>query len=366
MFFTTLLFLCATAAMCIDSVKISAGGLATTYAEPPPAWHAAARAEDAKTRAAERAADAKTRAAERAADAAILGSLQQSVSGLQQSVSGLQQAVSGLQQAVSGLQQSDISQASILKQVAQAVVTQAVAGQVDQCAPSTALFLEIGGGVNFTHCSAVPMFSVAPAPFSPTSSFLTSAHCFNSHIPGKPVRLAFQWSLYNCSKQHYFNASSTVAGLDLALVRCEGVSAPPTTISAQPYLLHQPAALLGFSPGSQVSSNRMAIVSDDTLSVLHIRFTRLALTMQNPKAHGDATRTSFEHGAGSIARLSPHDVTGFVDASPEQGMSGGAVVDLQCGLWGITKSKSAWGVGSSFVVLNPAVVAMVQAVAAVF
>ena len=184
-----MLLLCVVAATCSANVIISVRGSAST---PPPAWFTAARAEDAATR-----------AMERAEDAATLGSLQQAVGSLQQDVGSLQQDVRRLQQTAR-------SQGYILEQVAQAVVTQAVAGQVEQCAPSTALYLEIGvGGGNFSLCSAVPMFSVdprpapaaAPSPLGPSFFFLTSAHCFNSHIPREPVHLAFQTSLYRCSKQ---------------------------------------------------------------------------------------------------------------------------------------------------------------------
>jgi len=40
---------------------------------------------------------------------------------------------------------------------------------------------------------------------------------------------------------------------------------------------------------------------------------------------------------------------GFVDANPEQGMSGGAVVDSHCGVLGITELQSAFGQGGRFV-----------------
>ena len=361
--------LCVLAATCSASVLISVRGSAST---PPPAWFTAARAEDAATR-----------ALERAEDAAILGSLQKAVGNIQQTIGNIQQTVGSLQhdfgslrQNVRHLQQTARSQGYILEQVARAVVTQAVAGQVEQCAPSTALYLEIGvGGGNFSLCSAVPMFSVdprpapaaTPSPIGPSFFFLTSAHCFNSHIPREPVHLAFQASLYRCSEQRFFNVSSEFVRfpVDLALVRCAGVPAPPTTISAQPYLLHQPAALLGFSPGKHVSG-REGVLRGEKLSVLHIRFTRLALTLQLPTALDTAKHASSdERGAGSRTTLLPHKAAGFVDISPERGMSGGAVVDLQCGLWGMTESKSLGGVGGSFVLLNPNVVAMVKAAAAV-
>ena len=96
------------------------------------------------------------------------------------------------------------------------------------------------------------MFSFALHPaqrLGPSSFFLTSAHCFSNHIPREPVRIAFQGQFYRCSKQHFFNSSSMFKRMDLALVRCAGVPAPPTSISALHYRLHQPAALLGFSSG---------------------------------------------------------------------------------------------------------------------
>ena len=79
--------------------------------------------------------------------------------------------------------------------------------------------------------------------------------------------------------------------------------------------------------------------------------------MQVPRAH-NATHTSSEHGAGSRARLLPQGFTGFVDSSPEQGMSGGAVVDLPVRPVG-HESKSSLGIGGSIVLLNPQLAAMV-------
>ena len=53
--------------------------------------------------------------------------------------------------------------------------------------------------------------------------------------------------------------------------------------------------------------------------------------------------------------------TGYLDNSPEQGMSGGAVVDLHCGLLGIIKAKSVLGVGGELVRLTQPVVDRVLA-----
>jgi len=48
--------------------------------------------------------------------------------------------------------------------------------------------------------------------------------------------------------------------------------------------------------------------------------------------------------------------TGYLEGSPEVGMSGGAVVDLHCGLLGIIKDKSPLGVGGELVRLTQPVV----------
>lgn len=120
---TALLLLCAAAvATCsaTDSVTISGGPYT------PPAWYTAVRAEDAATRAKERAEDAATRAVERAEDKAALGSVKAALGSVNLTLQQVVQALS--------------TQAEDLAQVAQAVVTQTVAGQVEQCAQFTALY----------------------------------------------------------------------------------------------------------------------------------------------------------------------------------------------------------------------------------
>lgn len=50
-----------------------------------------------------------------------------------------------------------------------------------------------------------------------------------------------------------------------------------------------------------------------------------------------------------------------MDTVPEQGMSGGAVVDSQCGLLGVTEGRSVYGEGGKFVKLSPSVVQRILA-----
>ena len=44
---------------------------------------------------------------------------------------------------------------------------------------------------------------------------------------------------------------------------------------------------------------------------------------------------------------------GFTDVSPAEGMSGGAITDVRCGVLGITELQSAYGQGGRFVRLAP-------------
>ena len=46
----------------------------------------------------------------------------------------------------------------------------------------------------------------------------------------------------------------------------------------------------------------------------------------------------------------------FLDIVPEQGMSGGALVDSQCGVLGVIQSRGVFGEGGVFVRLCPIVV----------
>jgi hypothetical protein len=111
--------------------------------------------------------------------------------------------------------------------------------------------------------------------------------------------------------------------------------------------------MLGYSPGVLSELERCS----DMDTALHIRFTRLAISLQLPSkdaaaAAGNRNGSAHPRGSRSCSSSSMHasdsalpSSAGFVDHSPEQGMSGGAVVDMHCGLWSIIESKSLWGEG---------------------
>ena len=70
----------------------------------------------------------------------------------------------------------------------------------------------------------------------------------------------------------------------------------------------------------------------------------------------DAAAPSSTGASEEGAKLPLASYTGFLDTVPEQGMSGGAVVDSQCGVLGVI------GEGGVFVRLSPSVVQRIMAV----
>jgi len=264
-----------------------------------------------------------------------------------------------------------------LQQLAEAVVTQDVSTRLDDCAPSTALILEIKpANKNSSHCTAVPMPS--PPPLSPylagssssSSFFVTAAHCFvpkgELSVPqGMKVFVWFELVAYECALVGF-----PLPDLDLAMLHCVmSVPVPPTTLSSKPYRSHLSAAMVGHSLGEDIFGGKY-LYFDGSPVVQHVRHTYLATSIQYPRApierNHRPTSSSLEVITGyevsgihvsSSTPSSTHQVaSGFLADSPEPGMSGGAVVDMHCGLLGITSAKSVWGVGGIFVRATPYVV----------
>ena len=164
--------------------------------------------------------------------------------------------------------------------------------------------------------------------------------------------------------------------LDLALIGCaRPVPVAPTRLSAVPYAPHTRAVLLGHSGGDHVNTGETINVTTaygaSRVYVPHVRFTRLAASFQTPQHTDDAggvaafATRGFIEDDGSFSPL-PFEAAaasskGFVDLSPALGMSGGAVVDTRCGVFGITERKSVFAQGGQFVRLTPAVVLRVAA-----
>ncbi len=257
----------------------------------------------------------------------------------------------------------------ILQEVARAVVTQKVAQRVQLCAPSTALLLSTCiPGSDCKQCSAVPLHAyAAAAPNSSSEFFLASAHCFPLHwvagswcVQGAAINLYFDRVLRPCRLVAHFN--TTAHSKDLALLRCQAMPVGSTTLSVQPYALHAPAVLLGFSLGEHVvpDLSTFALSPNGKISTVspHIRFARLSLSFQTPDSE-TSPQSSSQKLLFNTSLPSHASSRGFVDITPEQGMSGGAVVDLDCGLIGIIEGRS-YGVGGVFVRMTEEVRSMVM------
>jgi len=250
----------------------------------------------------------------------------------------------------------------ILGDVAAAVVTTAVAQSVEKCSHSSALFLQVCRPPSpvCSHCSTVPLFAI-PGEFPRNTStyFLTSAHCLPATDAVLDIMIVTPGGglMVSCSLVAFFNESGRP--IDLALLHCSsGLPVPPTMLSTQPYLLHQPVALLGYSFGEHTDPG--LVYAGDR--ALHIRFSHLAVSLQHPQATNASQLTSGGVNAPREYALFPTPSSkGFVDITPESGMSGGAVVDMACGLWGITERKSSFGMGGAFVRLTDSLVTLVLA-----
>jgi hypothetical protein len=281
------------------------------------------------------------------------------------------------------LAESSVTTTAVLAELAESSVTTTVAARVEACARVTsgvAVVVLNGGGYRL--CSAVPRPSRSTDAAAESSThFLSAAHCFINDATGlqdgRNVTIIFGGAAHKCALLAHFGAPSADP-LDLALIGCaHPVPVAPTRLSATPYAPHTRAVLLGHSEGSHVDAGKVVNVTTamSRLYVPHVRFTRLVASFQSPlrAAAADsaggavafATRGGFAEEDFSFSPLplaAAAAAKGFVDVSPSPGMSGGAVVDTRCGLFGITERKSTFAQGGQFVLLTPAVLARIDAV----
>ena len=160
--------------------------------------------------------------------------------------------------------------------------------------------------------------------------------------------------------------------MDLAIVRCaKPVPVPSTRLSAMPLQHFQRAFFYGFSDGHNLDHSLEHQYKDlQRWSVLHLKLARLSPSIQYPLGliFSNTSTVQLLSAAPSStgaseegAKLPLASYQGFLDTVPEQGMSGGAVVDSQCGVLGVTQSRSLFGEGGVFVRLSPSVVQRIMA-----
>ena len=248
----------------------------------------------------------------------------------------------------------------------EAVVSSSTHERLDSCAQDMTLLLAAPYYANTSKellCSAVPMF--LPVADLHTNLLLTSAHCFmNVSEPLAPpvittASVFYNRTLYRCSlARHFFSGPDFPDSLDLAIVRCGDLTVASPALTRLPPRPHQRVAMFGYSPGRHFNPN---LVYNG--SALHVRVTSLASSLQLPGPGSAVTALARVHGSGAAPTLRPAGSVGYLEASSEGGMSGGAVVNMQCDLLGMNEARSI-GTGGSFVLFSAAVVERIRSAVA--
>ena len=297
--------------------------------------------------------------------------------------------------------------------LADSVVTPAVGARLEACGSTVVVaafvFETARPTIFFQQCTAVPLpasasaaaAAGAPPPNTSSTLFLTSAHCFfNSTIlVGGPTTVSFDGATFSCGlAMHFFEFEPDVQmpgaqtlgsrtpqyapdSLDLAVLRCaSSVPIAPTRVSTMPHAAHTPAVIVGYTRGEHLEPSKTARLVGEagrfTTYALHVKVSRLSSSFQTPAGKGVNDTGTMAAARGFVEDTLPplvyvpssggSDSVGFVDLSPWNGMSGGAIVDTRCGLFGVTEMRSVHALGGQFVRLLPAVLERVaRAVAAV-
>jgi uncharacterized protein YoxC len=276
---------------------------------------------------------------------------------------------------------------ALLAGLAETAVTPAVGARLEACSRTTVVAAFVffdAHPAKFEQCSAVPLpENVLGSPGAPASTyFLTSAHCFmnkDGEIVSNNMTLSFMRAVYKCRLLKNFmappaNATSVAASdkLDLAVVRCPvAVPIAPARLSLTPYAAQTPAVLVGFTRGVHLDYQMTAGLKFSDLEyetyALHTKVSRLSSSFQMPDSmaglygsSGSSSLVVAEDGPlpakySSVLPVPWSAATGYVDLSPWGGMSGGAVTDIHCGLFGVTERRSVYAVGGTFVRLVPEV-----------
>ena len=275
-----------------------------------------------------------------------------------------------------------------LGEVAEALVVPRVRRRIENCTYSTVAFLLIHRpNASPRQCSAVPVpadarLHLAGHPQHPASSthFLTSARCFFDEFQGwqqvsttSTLIAAGEGNVsHQCTLHSRLAYLSATAPLDLAVVVCSTpVPMPPTATSTRQFLMHEPVALAGFSEGERLGEYAL-VTARDSISgqtnnfAMHLHFTSLRSSMAVPRNASSAVL----QGASSAASVGPMYETsspskegsnmGYAGYKPEEGMSGGAVMDNSCGVMGIIERRSFWAPNGRFVRLTEHVLALLR------
>ena len=222
----------------------------------------------------------------------------------------------------------------------------------------------------YGQCSAVPVPADAglripgdELPQNSSTLFLTSAHCFfDEHSEWQPLSKhavlrragAADAENHSCSLSTRLAYLGSGVPLDLVVIACSPpVPMPPSAFSTRPLLIHEPVALAGFSAGVHLQRNFTVTATKNHRRqdfALHVHFTSLVSSMPIPTTNASASSAAGtgEAGAAEDAAAAPaagehfDPNLGYVSYKPEEGLSGGAVLDSNCSLVGIIERRSLW------------------------
>lgn len=282
---------------------------------------------------------------------------------------------------------------NVTAELAEALVVPRVRRVVEGCLPATTAFLLIHRFDSETRqCSAVPVPTSAglhvagypPPPLGQSTHFFTSAHCFFNETAewkrtSNRCELVISGNIpdiYQCalhSRLAHFSAPH--APLDLALIVCSTpVPMPPAAISTRLLLSHETVALAGFSIGAHVDRSHMVSTHKVSGNVSaeysrHVHFTHLksSMTMQRDTSGAEGWGATGGVSVGAASEASGHwegqgasADQGFVGHSPEEGLSGGAVLDTGCAVVGIIERGSLGSPSGRFVRLTERVLGLMR------
>lgn len=276
--------------------------------------------------------------------------------------------------------------ADTLSEVAGALVLPRLRRALERCTEDAAVFVLTGSPDKpFLQCTAVPMprellaqaRNAADAAAAPPFFFLLSAHCFfDRDSDWQPVTSQATFRLghekVECrlvSALHRVPPFGVLDVLDLSVAACAAPLAglASVTLSAQPSAANEFVAFAGFSQGLHVNMSAVVTTTEHetgkaTAYARHMRISQLSSSLQLPGppelknvTAGRAAESAWASGgAGAAAAASavPNLACsrGFFERRPEQGMSGGPVMDVRCGLLGIIELQL--GQGGAFVQLT--------------
>jgi hypothetical protein len=301
--------------------------------------------------------------------ASLATELRTEMAGLNSTVGGLSAQVGHLSTWMVNLNSTVEGLSAQVAEVAGALVLPRVRRELEACADTLALFLVATLlGKPVARCTDMPMpqelLEQAPRAVNSTRHyFLTSAHCFfNSTLAwvqkADSAFLLFEHKTYTCSLVSSLSSDSAGNVLDLAVIACAGpISAAPSAFSQLLDAAHEPVAMAGFSVGKHLDINKHGRISGDdgTISARHVRMTHLCSSIQLPEAPQDMRKSStvvLVSGSSSPPADSSSSfgmALGYLEHKPEQGMSGGPVLDVRCRLVGIIKEQSLHGQGGTYV-----------------